>query len=288
MNSSQLVGKTAEADASRLTFVQQRPMRRQEQAANHIACRKDVECGAGLVKRIARRMKARLPASVELDDIIQAGMVGLLDAIERYEQTRGAQFQTYAEQRIRGAMLDELRSSDWLPRSARRNMRRIETAINTLEQRYRRPPSEKEVAEHLKLSLSEYQQMLQDAAGSQIVSYDDFSEDSAFLERRAADTLPEPLESVLDAEMREQLAAAIDDLPEREKLALSLYYERDLNLREIGAILGVSESRVCQLHTQAIARLRATTEELKDVPSHDAARRVIRDRERPTSQLTPL
>ena len=217
-----------------------------------------IEQYAPLVKRIAHHMMARLPASVEVDDIIQAGMMGLLDAVNRYEEAQGAQFETYAVQRIRGAILDELRGSDWLPRSARRNMRRIETAINALEQRQRRAPTEKEVADYLEVPLAEYQQMLQDARGYQIVSYEDFgeSENEQFLERRGGDAHPGALDKLIDGEMREQLAAAIEELPEREKLMMSLYYERELNLREIGEVLGVSESRVCQLHTQAIARLR--------------------------------
>lgn len=218
-----------------------------------------VEHYAPLVKRIAHHMMAKLPASVEVDDVIQAGMIGLLDAVNRYQESLGAQFETYASQRIRGAILDELRSCDWVPRSVRKNMRRIEAAVNEMEQKLKRAPTEQELATHMKISLDDYQQWLQDARGYQLVYYEDFHEgdDDRFLDRHAVDSHADPLEALQEEGMRELLVAAIDGLPEREKLMMSLYYEKDLNLREIGEVLGVSESRVCQLHTQAIARLRA-------------------------------
>ncbi|HUO44445.1 MAG TPA: RNA polymerase sigma factor FliA [Burkholderiales bacterium] len=219
---------------------------------------------APLVKRIAHHMMARLPASVELDDIIQAGMMGLLDAINRFEENRGARFDTYAAQRIRGAILDELREHDWLPRGVRRDMRRIEKAIRSLEQRHGRAATEPEVARELEISLEQYQQLLQNARGCQIFHFEDLvdTDDGQFLERQTVEQPdPGPLEHLLNENMREHLSAAIDRLPEREKLVMSMYYERELNLREIGAVLGVSESRVCQLHTQAIARLRSQIRE---------------------------
>jgi RNA polymerase sigma factor for flagellar operon FliA len=214
---------------------------------------------APLVKRIAHHIMAKLPASVQVDDIIQAGMIGLMDAVNRYEETQGAQFETYAAQRIRGAMLDELRSCDWLPRGIRKNMRTIEKAMHSLEQKFGRQPSEQEIAKQLDMPLADYQQMLQEARGHQLVYYEDYSEgdDEHFLDRHAGHSHPSPLENLVDEDMRERLVAAIENLPEREKLMMGLYYEQDLNLREIGEVLGVSESRVCQLHTQAIARLRA-------------------------------
>lgn len=217
-----------------------------------------VEQYAPLVKRIAHHIMAKLPASVEVDDIIQAGMMGLMDAVNRYEETQGAQFETYAAQRIRGAMLDELRSCDWLPRGIRKNMRTIEKAMHVLEQKLGRQPTEQEIAQQLEVSLADYQQMLQEARGHQLVYYEDYSEgdDEHFLDRHAGHSHPSPLESLVEEDMRERLVAAIAGLPEREKLMMGLYYEQDLNLREIGEVLGVSESRVCQLHTQAIARLR--------------------------------
>ena len=215
---------------------------------------------APLVKRIAYHLMAKLPASVQVEDIIQNGMLGLLDAIGRYEEGLGAQFETYAVQRIRGAMLDGLRENDWLPRSLRRDMRRIEAAIHQLEQEFGRQPSEKELADTLDLPLAAYQKMLQEARGHQLVYFEDFtaSEDDDYLERHAVGAAQEdPLDLLLDHNMRLQVVKAIEDLPEREKTVMGLYYEQDLNLREIGEVLGVSESRVCQLHSQAIARLRS-------------------------------
>jgi RNA polymerase sigma factor for flagellar operon FliA len=217
-----------------------------------------------LVKRLAHHMKAKLPPSVEVDDLVQAGMIGLLDAISRYEDTHGAQFETYAVLRIRGAMLDELRNSDWLPRSMRQNMRKIESAMATLQQRLGHPPTESEVAKMLKLSLADYQEMLADGGGHQLVYYEDFHDDDgndSFLDRYASDDDADPLRSLLDGDFRQAVIDAIDMLPEREKMLMGLYYEEELNLKEIGAVMGVSESRVSQLHTQAVARLRASLRE---------------------------
>jgi len=218
-----------------------------------------------LVKRLAHHMKAKLPPSVEVDDLVQAGMIGLLDAINRYEDTHGAQFETYAVLRIRGAMLDELRSSDWLPRSTRQNMRKIEAAMSTLQQRLGHAPTESEVAKLLKLSLADYQDMLTESGGHQLVYYEDFHDpdgNDSFLDRHSAvDEDGDPLRSLLDSGFRQSVIDAIDALPEREKMLMGLYYEEELNLKEIGAVMGVSESRVSQLHTQAVARLRSTLRE---------------------------
>lgn len=213
---------------------------------------------APLVKRIAYHLMAKLPASVQVEDVIQNGMTGLLDAINRYEDGLGAQFETYAVQRIRGAMLDGLRENDWLPRSLRRDMRRIEAAIHALEQKNGRPPSETELAESLGLPLHDYQRMLQEARGYQLVYFEDFREDEGddYLDQHFGDSSHDPLELLLDKDMRTNLIRAVDDLPEREKLVMGLYYEEELNLREIGEVLGVSESRICQLLSQAVARLR--------------------------------
>lgn len=213
---------------------------------------------APLVKRIAYHLVARLPSSVEVDDLIQAGLIGLLDAVGHYDQSQGAQFETYATQRIRGAMLDELREADWAPRSARKCMRTIEAAIHKLEQKLGRQPGEQELANELKVPLAEFQHMLQDARGHQLVYYEDFQAEGEddFLERHSADQRPGPLGQIENGDFRAALVEAIKVLPEREQLLMSLYYEEELNLKEIGAVLGVTESRVSQLHSQAVARLR--------------------------------
>lgn len=213
-----------------------------------------------LVKRLAHHMKAKLPPNVEVDDLIQAGMIGLLDAVNRYEEGHGAQFETYAVLRIRGAMLDELRSNDWLPRSIRQNMRKIETAMSALQQQLGHVPTESEVAKMLKLSLPAYQEMLMDGSGHQLLYYEDFhdnDDNEHFLDRYAVDEEGDPLRTLMNGDFRRAVVEAIEQLPERENLLMGLYYEQELNLKEIGAVMGVSESRVCQLHSQAVARLRA-------------------------------
>lgn len=221
---------------------------------------------APLVKRIAYHMMARLPASVEVDDLIQVGLIGLMDAVGRFDGTQGAQFESYATQRIRGAMLDELREADWLPRHVRQKSRQIESAIHRLEQRNGRSPSEQEISVELGMPIDQYQSMLGDVKCSQLLYYEDFSdEDSAsFLERYLVDGSSDPLAVLEDEGFRDSLIAAIHHLPERERSMMGMYYEQDMNLKEIGAVLGVSESRVCQLHSQAVARLRAQLKIWKD------------------------
>ena len=211
-----------------------------------------------LVKRVAHHLMARLPPSVQVDDLIQNGMIGLLDAMGRYETGFGAQFETYATQRVRGAMLDGLRENDWLPRSVRREMRRIEETIARLEQSQGRSPSESELAAALNMTLAEYQKTLLEARGHQLFYFEDFVEagEEDFLERHFVDDDANPLHMLEEQSVRETLIKGIDELPEREKMMMALYYEQDLNLREIGEVMGVTESRVCQLHSQAIARLR--------------------------------
>lgn len=212
-----------------------------------------------LVKRLAHHLMVRLPASVQVDDLIQNGMIGLLDAMGRFEEGQGAQFETYAVQRIRGAMLDGLRENDWLPRGVRKEMRRIEAAIQKLEHEQGRPPTEKELAEALGMPVADYQKLLQDARGHQLIYLEDLTsgDDEGYLERNVSSPDLDPLAALEDSNMRAALVRAIENLPEREKMVMALYYEEDLNLREIGQVLEVTESRVCQLHSQAIARLRA-------------------------------
>lgn len=221
-----------------------------------------------LVKRIAYLLMARLPASVDVDDLIQNGLIGLLDAMDRFEDGQGAQFETYAVQRIRGSMLDGLRENDWVPRSVRKEMRRVEEAIRVLEHENGRQPSETELAKALEMPLADYQKLLLDARGHQLVYIEEVSDGNGedYLDRHSAASVPDPLSILEDAGTRRALIAAIDELPEREKLMMSLYYEQDMNLKEIGEIMGVTESRVCQLHSQAVARLRcAVTGQAKPV-----------------------
>lgn len=214
---------------------------------------------APLVKRIAHHMMARLPASVQVDDLIQVGLIGLLDAVRNYDQSQGAQFETYASQRIRGAMLDELRNSDWASRNVRRHYREIETALHALEHRLGRAPSESEIAAEMGVELPEYQQMLQDARGAQLLYLEDMhgTDDSDYLERHEVDDGSNPVDILDSSDFNQLLVKAINELPEREKMVMGLYYEQELNLKEIGEVMGVSESRVCQLHSQAVTRIRS-------------------------------
>ena len=210
------------------------------------------------VKKMARHMMRTLPASVEIDDLVQFGMLGLLDAAQRYECSDGVAFQTYATHRIRGAMLDGLRECDWLPREVRRRMREVETAISRLEQQKGKAPTEAELAEALEMPLTEYQQLLQEAKCYQIVSYEDLSphEEAPFLERHIADSKGDPLSLLEARSVRKALVKSIDALPKREKTVVALYYQEELRQREIAEVLNVTESRVCQILTQAMARLR--------------------------------
>ena len=214
-----------------------------------------------LVRRLAHQMIAKLPANVELDDLIQVGMIGLSDALTRFDTAQGVQFETFATQRIRGAMLDELRGNDWMSRGDRRHQRSIEAAVRKLEQQLRRAPHESEIAAEMGMSLTDYQELLGKVRGTQLVHLEDMSGgdgDDDYLDRhQIADHDANPLALLQDRRMRESLVEAIKNLPEREQYVMSMYYEHDLNLKEIAAVLKVTESRVCQLHSQSIARLRS-------------------------------
>lgn len=211
---------------------------------------------AELVRRIAFHLKGRLPDSVHVDDLIQAGMLGLLEAARKYEAGRGAAFATFAGIRIRGAMVDEIRRGDWAPRSVRRNTRRISEAISAVEARLGREANDAEVAVELGVDADEYHQMLRDVAGCQLMSLDELRADGdAFDEPELGDDAP--FAGVSEANRRQQLVEAIASLGEREQLVLNLYYVEELNLKEIGAVLGVSESRVSQIRTAATLRLKS-------------------------------
>lgn len=225
-----------------------------------------IEKFAPMVKRIAHHLMARLPASVQLSDMVQAGLIGLVDAAGRYENSQGVQFETYAAQRIRGAMLDELRAHDWVPRGVRKTQRKIDDAQSKLEQVLGRPPLESEIAEQLGVAIEDYRDMLADTYAFQMVHVDDFEhdgEDAEFLDRNCPADYEDPLAKLSDARFRAALVSAIELLPEREKLLMGLYYEKELNFKEIAAVLGVTESRVCQLHSQAVTRLRGKLKEWK-------------------------
>lgn len=222
-----------------------------------------VEDYAPLVKRIAHHMMMRMPASVQVDDLIQAGMIGLLEASRKYDGSRGASFETYAGIRIRGAIVDEMRRGDWAPRSVHRNARRVSDAISQIEAREGRDASDAEVAQEMGVDRDEYYKMLKDTSSSRLFSYEETfaDDDDQGFENDVSMPLVTPLEGVSRDALKQSLAAAITQLPERERLVLALYYDEELNLKEIGQIIGVSESRVSQIHSQAALRLRSRLQE---------------------------
>lgn len=213
---------------------------------------------AELVKRIAYHLAGRLPASVEVDDLIQAGMIGLLEASANFAADRGASFETYAGIRIRGAMLDALRKLDWAPRSVHRRAREVQEAIRKIEAEVGREARDTEIAAQMRISMEDYHSIAQDAACCQVASLDDT------LAGGTPDPGSDPFRDASDERFGRSLAQSIGELPEREKLVMSLYYNDELNLKEIGAVLGVTESRVCQLHGQALSRLRSRLVDWRD------------------------
>ena len=218
---------------------------------------------APLVKRIAHHLMARLPASVQVDDLIQAGMIGLLEAAGKFESGRGATFETYAGIRIRGSMMDEVRKGDWVPRSVHRNARRIAEAIRQVELRTGGDASDEDVAAELEMTLDEYFSCLKDSNAGKLFSLDELAEstEGSGQEFESSAINDRPSEAVSAHAFKQALAGEIDGLPEREKLVLSLYYEEEMNLKEIGLILDVSESRVSQIHSQATMRLKSRMHE---------------------------
>lgn len=213
---------------------------------------------AELVKRIAHHLISKLPASVQINDLIQSGMIGLLEAAKNYDNTKGASFETYAGIRIRGSMIDEIRRGDWAPRSVHKNSRRIAEIINNIENKTGRDARDYEVAKELNISLEEYHKMLQDSVGIHLLGFDDLGIQHDFVDPIAPNE-PNggPFDKLQKADFSKNLAHEIAKLPERERLVLALYYEEELNLREVGEVLGVSESRISQIHGQAMIRLQA-------------------------------
>jgi len=221
-----------------------------------------VEVHASLVKRIAYHLISRLPSCVQVEDLIQSGMIGLLEAAKNYDATQGASFETYAGIRIRGSMLDEIRKGDWTPRSLHRKVREISQAMRQIETEQGRDARDSEVAERLDMSLDEYHLVLQDASSHQIVSFEDIPTRDATVVDGFSAKITGPLEKLQEDNLKETIAKVISGLPERERLVMSLYYDEELNLRETGEVLGVSESRVCQIHSQALIRLKAKIQRL--------------------------
>lgn len=221
---------------------------------------------APLVKFIANKIAIRLPANIEIDDLLSAGLIGLMDAVEKYDPTRDNKFKTYAEFRIRGAILDELRNQDWIPRSMREKAKNVERAFSRIEQKLGRSATEKEVAQELNMGLEDFQETLHQCKSISLLSLDEIGtfangDRKSLMGVLEASKSASPLFKIANAELKDQLAAAIQDLPEKQRMVLSLYYYEDLNLKEIGEVLEVTESRVSQLHTQAVLRLRGKLRE---------------------------
>ena len=211
-----------------------------------------------LVKRIAHHIMARMPSSVDVDDLIQSGMIGLLEAAQKYDPSKGASFETYAGIRIHGAIVDEMRRGDWVPRSVHKNTRAINQAIAEIEAKSGRDAKDSEIAAYLGVELDDYYAMARDCSVSRLFSLEASLEGEEFGEAQIRDPhSEEPARSVSENEMKSALVEEIGKLPEREKLVISLYYNDELNLKEIGEVLGVSESRISQILSQANARLRA-------------------------------
>lgn len=212
---------------------------------------------APLVKRIAYHLVARLPATVQPDDLIQAGMIGLLEASRNYDASQGASFETYAGIRIRGSMLDEIRKNDWMPRSVHKKSRMLAQAVRKIEGTTGRDARDHEVAAELEMTLQEYHQILKDVHGQRVLSVEDLGLEGESVYDSTPTKIMGPLEGLQKTDFNNRLSDAISGLPERERMVMTLYYEEELNLREIGSVLGVSESRVSQIHSQAVIRLQA-------------------------------
>ena len=232
-----------------------------ETAHSATSMNETIERHASLVKRIAYHLIARLPHTVDVDDLIQTGMIGLMDAAQNYDANQGASFETYAGIRIRGAMLDEIRRNDWAPRSVHRKAREISAAMQSIEQEKGRNASDKEIAVALGLNIDEYHHQLHESTGHHLFSLDEFNHGDESHAHPITAIPSGPVESLQSNDFKNALANAIKTLPDRERLLMGLYYNEELNLKEIGEVLGVSESRVSQIHSQTVIRLRAKLNE---------------------------
>lgn len=216
----------------------------------------DIEQYLPLVKRIAYHLKGRLPDSVFVEDLIQSGLIGLMEAMQKFDSGQGASFETYAGIRIRGSMLDEIRKGDWTPRSVHRKSREVSDAINRLESKFGREAKDDEIAEELGVSIHDYHKILKDTNGAQLLSIDE-PDHEELSEDRMVGSFLSPFAELAESGFQAALVEKIASLPEKEKLVMALYYDEELNLKEIGQVLDVSESRVSQIHSQAVKRLRA-------------------------------
>ena len=217
---------------------------------------------APLVRTIAGRLAIKLPRHISQDDLLSSGIMGLLDAIDKFDSQKGVEFKSYAEFRIRGAMIDELRSMDWVPRSVRRNAKRLEEAYNKVEKEKMRPATDEEVAGELGLEIDRFYRLLDETRSISLIrengenNFNHQSEKNGLGKPGHPWTIPNPLESLNRAEARDVIAETIDDLPKNERMVVALYYYEELTMKEIGKVMGYTESRVSQLHTKAIIRLR--------------------------------
>ncbi len=219
--------------------------------------RERIEQNLVTVKKIAFHLKAKLPDQVQVDDLIQSGMVGLIEAAKKFDKNQGASFETYAGIRIRGSMLDEFRKNDWTPRSVHRNSRMVSQVIRKVENEKGRHSSDIEIADDMGISIQEYHRILLDTTTHKVLSFDDFNINDESLVEKIPNKQLQVLDGIQQQDLKQVIAKAISELPKRESLVMSLYYDEELNLREIGIILGVSESRVSQIHSQAVIHLQS-------------------------------
>ncbi|VAW44544.1 RNA polymerase sigma factor for flagellar operon [hydrothermal vent metagenome] len=225
----------------------------QKQASSELL---ELEQYLPLVKRIAYHLKGRLPDSVFVDDLIQSGIVGLIEAMQKFNANQGASFETYAGIRIRGSMLDEIRKGDWTPRSVYRKSRAVSEAINKIESKLGREARDEEIAIQMEVSIEEYYHILQDTNSVHLLSIDQPDHEELSEDRMVSNRMT-PFSELVESGFQEALVSNISSLPDKEKLVMSLYYDEELNLKEIGEVLSVSESRVSQIHSQAIKRIRS-------------------------------